>query len=87
MSVPYVYWEAYEKPRVFYIVKKQADIRKIAALGIAEGSCKVVGIRTYMHLPDKPILAIGGADSVLQPAEEKKPEPALRQCAQSDILF
>ena len=85
--MPYVYWEAYEKPRVLYTVNKQADIRKIAALGIAEGSCKVVGNRTYMNLPDKPILAIGGADSVLQPAEEKNPKPALRALEQSDILF
>lgn len=78
--MPYVYWEHSAKPRVFHTVKTQAELRKVRAWGLAEGSTRVVGSRTYMHLPDKPLLALGGADSVLQPATT----PA---CQQSDIAF
>ena len=76
-----MYWEATGKPRVFGTVTKPSEIKKLAALGIPEGGCKTVGDRTYMRLPDKPILALHGGDSILQPA------PEVLDCSQSDIKF
>ena len=78
----FVYWSAESVPRIFYEVETQAELRRVRALNIPEGSCKVVGCWTYMHLPDKPVLALGGADSVLQPAPSKK-----IACEESDLKF
>ena len=78
--MPYLYWEADDSPRFFHTVERPSEIKRLDKLGIEEGECRTVGERRYMRLPDKPILATGGADSVLEPA------PTL-ECNQSDFKF
>ena len=81
--MPYIYWDTTETPRFFRTVERSAEIRKLEKLGIEEGSCRTVGTRRYMNLPDKPILSLGGGDSVLQPVENK----ASLNSVESDLKF
>ena len=69
--MPYIYWDTTETPRFFRTVEQPSEIRKLEKLGIEEGTCRTVGARRYMNLPDKPILSLDGRDSVLQPAENE----------------
>lgn len=78
--MPYLYWEGSEAPRLFHTVESSAEIRRLNKLGIAEGECRTVGRRRYLRLPDKPILAMDGRDSVLEPAP-------FRACFESDLKF
>jgi len=80
--VPFVYWNTAAVPRVFYNPETKAELRRVEALNLPEGGCKTVGGWTYMRLPDKPVLALNGADSVLQPAPSKK-----SACEESDLKF
>ena len=80
--MPFLCWSGSGTPRYFKEVKSVAEIRKLSALNIPEGSCRVVDGKTYMHLPDKPVLALQGADSVLEPASTDK-----SRCFESDLKF
>lgn len=78
--MPYLYWEADDSPRFFHTVKRPSEIKRLDKLGIEEGECRTVGRRRYMRLPDKPVLAMHGQDSVLEPV-------ATQACFESDLKF
>ena len=78
----FVYWNTAAVPRVFYNPETKAERRRVEALNLPEGGCKTVGGWTYMRLPDKPVLSLDGADSVLQPAPNSP-----RSFEQSDLKF
>jgi hypothetical protein len=78
----YLYWYTGDSPRIFNVAQTPKKIKEMESLGIPEGECVAVGRMRVMRLPDKPILARDGADSVLEPA----PSPQ-KECEKSDLMF
>lgn len=64
----YVYWDNEPGVRYFHTVKNARKLRECASWKLPEGSCKVVGDRTYMHLPDEPIATIKKEEAPTPPS-------------------
>lgn len=83
--MPYVYWYNNDVgPRTFHTAKG-AVLKECMSWGLPEGSCKVVGTKTFMHLPDGPIATIKKADP--PPKKADAPPPASGGMYESDLRF